>query len=539
MGGVQIRRLMRLYGDSCWGSLLVSMSALGTTAAPDRARPARGRSAFERRILPDFARWFAERVSVVRPDVFVPVETKGVHLLDAVLAYARDVLGTPLQVPVLYAPALAFIPREELARRRFLLLDDATRTGRALERHRARVERYGVADMTLLACVGLDDPRSDRLPGAQLDDLQCYRHVGPDVYRELVWQLAELVIARGLPPEVDHHVFRLRMPGSLIDGWATLVERLRHFGDLSVDGPVTADADVVGMTLHFPSFPGTPRAALTGAARDEGVKKLRLFADLRRGAVFVVPMAFPALTLPAEVDPADLPGAYCRDVIAEWTGGRTTVADAMVERACTRDADLLFRAASTATEVDLVCGFARTLAQALPGASLMLSGDRTLFTRLHGRTVGELLADHIDAQIAAAFAAGRDAAPAHALAPRADGPPVQRVDATVVASTVQIAKHLKVLSDDAAKRPGVDPLKRIGLPLSDLQRCVGTDGIDPYLLSRCIDYGLGMTTLVPFTDVTRRADGTVEGRRMYGVSELDPFEDLSMHRRESRRRRSR
>ncbi|HMJ02514.1 MAG TPA: hypothetical protein VK506_06210 [Conexibacter sp.] len=486
-------------------------------------------------MLPELARWFVEHVQTVQPDAFVPVETKGARLLESILAYAHHTLGAPLQVPVLYTPALAYVDPAELADWHLALLDDATRTGRALARHRARVERYGAQHVSLLACVGLDDPAEERLADMGLEGLACFRHVGGEAYRELVWQLAELVVARGLPPEVDHHVFRLAMRGSLADSWATLVDRLQRFGDLSIDGPVTTSADVVSMTLHFPAFPDVPRYPSSGAVRDEGVKKLRLFADLRQGLIFVVPMAFPALALPRGVNHRNLPEELCHEVVAEWTRGRETVADLMLTLACTRDADMLFRAVSTATEVDLVCGFARMLGDELSGATLALTAERSLFGRLYGQAVGERLADSIDGEIAAAFVDQRDSEQAQPVSlPSGAVRRVRQVDAEVVTTTVEIAKYLKWWSGVAAEHSGADPLKRVGLSLTELRRHLTIERVDLLLLSRCIDYGLAMTTLVPFTDVDVLDDGSVEARRKYGVSEVDPFDDLRMHRRQLR-----
>jgi hypothetical protein len=488
------------------------------------------RSPFERTLLPEFAQWFADRAAAYGPDIFVPVETKGTRLLEAVVLHAQNALDTPLQIPVLYTPALAFLDPATLATKRLMLLDDAAHTGHTLERHRERVYRYGARDVDMSVCIATDK--------YDLNDIHPFHRVDDARYREYLFQLAELVVARGLPPEVDHHVFTLTTSGPLIDNWADLITRLSHFGELSLDGPLTTSADIESITLHFPELPGMPSYPVTGPARDERAKKLRLFLDSSRGVIHVVPIAFSALDLPAGEDPHALALETCQEIVERWTKGRKTVADLLLERAQTRDAELLFRTLSTATEVDLVCGLARLLGTALPDHTISLAGDRELFARLYGPEVGEAVAERVDHSIAAAFADG------HSEAVRSTGYPLKRtdpqiwsVDASVVATTREIANYLKSHFAAQSKMPGYDPLARVGLSFTELGRRVPPEGTDGLMLSRCMDYGLARTTLVPFTDVEVRDDGQSRVRRKYRVAEASradqDYEDVETMRREA------
>jgi class 3 adenylate cyclase len=517
-------------------------------AAPpiDRIGGAQARSPFERTLLPAFASWFVDRVQEEGPEIFLPMETKGAHLLEAVIEYARTHLGVSLNVPVMYTPALAYVPAEELATRRILLLDDATHSGRTLERQKQRVERYGAKDISLMACVGHALPRGDGEPGelplgAQEYPvpIECFSRVGGDLYREYLWQMAELVVSRGLPPEVDHHVFRLQLPGRLLDAWDRLVRLLRPYGSLSFDGPLTANEDIISMTLHFPEFPGTPQYPSSGPVNDEGVKKVRFFADLANDSIHVVPMVFPALTIDAQASDS-LSEEFCSEVVRGWAKGRETIGDLLVERAQTRDAETLFRAVCTLTEVDLIRGVAAAIGGMCGGDStLAFSCDRRPFGRLYGAAVGGVVADYIDGTLVAALSSSQDRAAGLSSQrddQEPDDDPSVAVEPAVADGTKRIARYLKWLYDRRAAEGDFDPIERVGLSLSELEMNLPPAGMDSLLLSRCIDYGLAMTTLVPYTDVRDRTDGQTEIRRRYRVSEAnrseEPYEDIETIRQE-------
>jgi hypothetical protein len=510
-----------------------------------RRRPAR--SPFENSILPGFTEWLIAQVERRAPDLFVPVEMKGALLLAAADKYATEVLGTPLHVPVLYRTALAYYDPEHLAGLRTEMLDDAIGSGNTGKWHRQRVEQHGVRQVEMLACIGkdtggrpadryTDDDGSDGEERG--DQVKCFRLVDERRYRELLWQIAEFVVARGLPPEVDHHVFDLRLDLQIADAWPLLADRLRRLGKLSVDGPTTTNGDVISMTLHFPTLPSARRHPLHGAVRDEGVKKLRLFADLAHETIHVVPMAFPALDLDdATVDHVE--ESVARELAADWTEQDDDVARLLLDRARTFSPELLFRIISAATETDMIFAFAGELAAAMPGSIESFAADRELFGRLYGPEVGGELADRVDSGIMRAVATTPIAATSvAAAAPHSEPAPFLRVDEKVRWATREIAEHLTWLYRARASEDEFDPTTRVGLSLTELERDAAFGRLDPLTLSRCFDFGLAMTTLVPYTDVVQREDGRVEVRRRYRVSETrraNPrrkFEDAETKRQE-------
>jgi len=483
--------------------------------------PTRPRAAFERTLLPGFARWFIERAEDLNPDLFVPAETKGARLLERVLRYARESLGVTIDIPILYSTALAYTDKDYLRGARVLIVDDAIRTGQNIARHRERTERYGARNITAMACIAYgEDPSYDERP------VECFRVVDDlQLYREYVWQLTELIATRGLPPEVDHHVLTLRLPERLPVALETLREALAGFGCLSVD---EWHAGVPGvLTLHFPELPGVLEHPSEGKVRIEGASKIRLFASAAGDEIHVVPMSFPALDLP-EAESSDVGADRARELVRGWAQTETGIGELLVGQAWSHDAEMVFRALSTVTELNFLCGLARVLARAFPAQEISLVSQRELFAHLYGPEVGGLVADRIDEAVRAALEeqpepAGRDD---DAWGSEARG--IVEPDADVVQMTRNIAEHLKELYDKEARAQGPGLTDPVGQSLSEM--AVSLD-LDTLLVSRCVDFGCSMTTLVPYVRVEPQETG-ISVRRKYRVSEInrapgEPYEDLN------------
>jgi Phosphoribosyl transferase domain len=478
----------------------------------------RGRTAFERNLLPGFARWVLDQLERREPDYLIPVETKGARVLEAVLRYARDELGEPVGVPVIYASALAYMDPEELADSRVVVVDDAVRTGGSLQRQKARIERYGPTVIESLACVG---DATEPHPG-----VDCFRSVEPDAYRELVWQLAELVVARGLPPEVDHQLFELRLPGRLEPSWWALRALLAGHGTLTVDGPDLDGRSLQPLTLHSPAL---PNARGRGGG---GPHKLRFFFDTANDCIYVVPVSFPpvALSTPPGLDGSDpegwtYPADVARDLLADQIGFRDSLGSVLVASARTLDPETIFAAASTATEFELIRGLKSLLDRALPGSNIR--AQREQFTRFYGELVAE--------DVVAAIEEALTGVPVATEAIRADAAAASAVEETafldqkVGLMTRDIATELRELFEQEKLRSPVSPPKRVGMSMSELTAFVGGD---PLLASRCIDYGLAMTTLVPFVSMELRHEDELLLERKYRVSEprfdeSTPYVDMS------------
>ncbi len=468
-----------------------------------RGQRGRGKTAFERNLLPGFASWLLEQIEQREPDYLVPAETKGVRLLEAVLRYARQELLVPVRVPVICGSALAYMDPEALGRSRVMIVDDAVKTGANLERHRARVESYGATVAQAVACVGDADVAH---PGAD-----CYLSVEDDLYREYVWQLTELVVARGLPPEVDHFLFELRLPERLQRSWWKLEEALGAYGTVTIDASRERRDEFHPMTLHFPALPGiAPGGEEEGGAA--GPRKLRFFPDPQNDCVYVVPVAFPALTLPP---PDDLHRPrYSADPVRERiraaVGRAGSVGELLAGEARALDAETAFEALSAGMEVELACGLATVLAADFPGAELV--AQREPFERLYGPDLAAAVVAHVAADLDAA--AAREAS----FERVEGGAPQLFLDSRVADATESMEAELRAMYEEWLAHPEHDPAVRTGRSLPEIVAALPDR--DPLLASRCVDFGLATTTIVPFVAVEPRADGSLLAQRKYRVSEL-------------------
>jgi adenine/guanine phosphoribosyltransferase-like PRPP-binding protein len=476
------------------------------TRAPLSGSPRRrARTTFERQSLAEFSRWLIERVAEHRPDFIVPAETKGARVLEAALECARTELSSPIDVQVRYATALAYAAPSFWRESKVLVFEDAVRTGTNLERHRRRVSKYGAKDAGALACIGDVDDRGHL-------KADCFQLVDSDRYRTFARQITDLVVARGLPPEVDHQVFELRLPERLPVGWATLERELSRYGTLSLDRPRVHADQPAGMTLHFPTLPGSVTHSNEGAVRNTGINKLRLFADPVLDRLHVVPVSFPTLDLPEETSET-VPLDHARALMREWMGEEDALGELLLEEAQTRDPETVFRALAAAGEADLLRGLTQVLARAFPQGGVSLHANRRLFEKLYGQRVGERAADCLSEELAGMLDM---AAPGASDSGPAPTPPIE-LDDEVIETTDRIAHGLKQLYDRRASQPDFAPSDRVGRSLHEIAGEIADS--EMLLVSRCMDFGLSATTLVPYVERDHSEEGTLRIRREYRVSE--------------------
>ena len=426
------------------------------------------------------------------------------------MVFADENLGRPIEVPMIYSTALPWLDRYSLRRARVLVVDDTVLTGNSLARHREQILRYGAKDISAVTCIAYGDPN----PAAE-----CFQLVEDhDLYREYVWQLAELVVARGLPPEIDHHVLTLQLPERLPVAWEMLQGALAKYGTVTIDQACDPDECLSSLTLHFPRLPCRLEHPTEGVAYPEGVSKLRFFPDPVTEDIHVIPMSFPALDVPS-VDCANGGQELARDFLRTWTQGDGGIGELLVDCAKSCDPEMVFRALSTVSEVDLLCGLARVLRETFTIGDSTMVCQRDVVDRLYGEPTGELVADHIDAQIAGVLNDVfwcEDDSSVPVDEPRS--PEFVALDGEVVDTTIRIAKYLQGRYEQDALQSDHDPTRTIGESLSELTENLDLDRL---LVSRCLDFGVGMTTLVPYVQVDPFPEGGTRVRRGYRVSELD------------------
>lgn len=493
------------------------MGATLANPSLSRAFRGRGKTAFERNLLPGFARWVLDELDRREPDYLIPVETKGARMLEAVLRFAREELGEPVTVPVIYASALPYMDPGRLATSRVVIVDDAVRTGGSLLRHRTRIERFGPTVIEAIAYVG---DSAEAHPGAD-----CYRSVDPDSYREHIWQLAELVVARGLPPEVDHHLFELRLPGRLDSSWWALKALLRDHGALTIDGPDIEGETLQPLTLHFPDFPGVRKPGF------DAPHKLRFFPDPLNDCIYVVPVSFPSAELPRPAEADDLPPErwrFSRDVaegsLRESVSSTSSIGAVLLDRAKVLDAGTIFAAVFTTLEFELVRGLKLLLERTLPSSTLRFQTEQ--YVRLYGPDAAADVIAAVDAGLASVPSAAAPPGPDPTL-PGAFAEEVPHLDHEIAQETRRIAEQLRVMAEKDRGQDATFPPRRVGLSMGGLNELAG----NPLRASRCVDYGLSMTTLVPFVNYELTEQGLRLERR-YRVSEQRtddrrPYGDMS------------
>lgn len=469
-----------------------------------------GKSAFERNLLPGFAEWMLEQFDRWQPDYLVPAETKGARVLDAALSFARLELGERSPAPVLYGSALSYIPPEDLRGARVMIVDDAVRTGSNLWRHWKQIAGHQVEEIEALACIGCE-PGTGRRP-----EVACYLHAEPELYQRYVWQLTELVVARGLPPEVDHFLLELQLPGRLARSWPSLLETLSCYGVVTIDGPASRAEEIQPATLHFPRLPG---AVSQPPEVGDGAYKVRFFPDQETERIYVVPISLPTLTLASTEPGAQISTAEGLEAVNSELGYLPPVGKLLVERANDLGPKSLFRAVSAAREVEMIGGLSEVLGRCIPGSAFkpQLEG----FERLFGWEVGALVAD----EVARVLEPQGDPRARDEDGPAPSTEPRLYLDPGVETATHGVARELKRLYDEAASDPAHDPATRVGHSMSEIAELL--PGGDPLLASRCVDRGLALTTLVPYIDEIQGAGGSLLVQRRYRVSENNRGKDRS------------
>jgi hypothetical protein len=451
------------------------------------------KTAFERNLLPDFADWLVDEIEERQPDVLIPAETKGARVLDAALTYAGERGVTP-GAPVIYKPALDFIPVETLKKYKALSVEDAVHTGESLKRHSDAIKGHQIGRVSAVACMGW----GSSVPQADVD---CFMRVDDELYNAFLWQLAELVTAPGLPPEVDHFLFELRFPNRFERGWESLREAIAPFGQLTIDGPSHKGAEFQTLTLHQPEL-------LSAAASDAlaGPNKIRFFPDPDGERVFVVPISFLSLEVGPELkEHTKLTKPHATGILARAGLADSEVAAQLVEASCQRDPQTVFRIAAAAREIEMVEGVAGILARFMPKSTI--EPDLEGFERLFGPTAGGRLCATVIRRIEEAGA--RETPQSNV--PEPVDPPAY-LDRAVADKTKELAKELKEFHDQAE-----DPGERRGWSMRTLAQKIGDTG--GTTISRCVDFGLANTTIVPFTAEIPLPNGARLIERHYRVSE--------------------
>lgn len=508
---------------------------------------------FERNFLPRFASWFLNTLDQDNPDFFIPVERKGAHLLDTVLAYLRFDLGVPVRTQVLYKRALFFTNPAEMLGKKALILDDATRSGRTLRRYNEVVKACGNPAVKMMACIGASSLGEAPSKGLR-DDVQCFVELPPNLYREYLQQIAELVVSRGLPPEADHHMFSITPLGSLARFWDSLLDRLSIEGKLDVRGPVSGDRTIHGATLHFPQFLPQDLLPEKGPIQGEGVIKFKLFADFARDFILVIPMIYPQLNISSTASKRNMDTIDCRSLYNAWGHDCSNVGRALIDHTYPHadPFEILYHAVSISCEAKMVRRLATILAESsLAQDVASFTCERETFCRLYGPRLGLQLVNAINQEITFALQESSAVPMSDIETNRVDRvqktgllettQSVKQVNASVNEATDSLLLFLKSSYYDKNRGKPDDAWESVGYCFSDLQKRepFASQAGGSLLLSRCVDFGCSITSLVPYLSVDlASANNAYTVTRKYrtaeSVDETDGrIEDMRTYRKET------
>lgn len=491
---------------------------------------------FEQNTLPKFARWFANICDLERPDYIVPVERKGAHLLDLTLSYLASqrlsISGT-----VIYRRALNFLRPADLAGKRVVILDDTTFSGKTLRSYRDAVVSCGNSNVQLLACVGA--PVVGPSTSSDLrSDIKCFLEPSKDLYYEFIWQLTEQIVARGLPPEVDHHVFSIPVSGSLAVFWNRLVEGLGRYGTLDHHEWQRDGRLAVGATLHWPRFFPETRISFWSGVRADGVIKVRLFSDPTHNRVLVLPMVFPKLIIPVGRNEGAFDVARCRGIFDQYMGTGKPSGDLILRSIDSHVnspksiSELLYHAICLSFEIDFLAMLRDEVLRTNEFAgSLQFFPEEVSFSRLYGARVApelmQLTADMLKPP--ASNVLGEDVSSGNVsaffevstVAAVNDVALAEKINTEVIDATDALMVDLKLAYEDSNSGRNREDWETIGFAFSELLGrgiAEGAIGGQQLLLSRCIDFGCLITGLVPYVDASVNDEQYVV-RRKYRTSE--------------------
>lgn len=238
-------------------------------------------------LIPRFRDFCAKEIHDNGFDYIVPIETKGMVLLE-------EALPTSLRGDshILFRRAFDFISPQEAADKTAALVDDTLVIGRTLNRSEDDLRSKGIGQVRKYAFILYDDPKYQKFRRVQ--DIKCCSILSPLEYSLILEELSELSM-RDRPSYPDHIVYFVQ----LHDTYPTeaIISLCRETGTL-VEYDDNDSARIC--SIHYPAF--TPR--LPKYADDTGPNKLRMSIHYQGNQLTFSPGFFPCLNA-SEPDMSD------------------------------------------------------------------------------------------------------------------------------------------------------------------------------------------------------------------------------------------
>lgn len=232
-----------------------------------------------------FKDFFESEVLRQRFDYVVPIETKGMLLLDEIIR-----AGAVQHPKVLCRRAFDFLAPEALARARIALLDDSVFRGSTLNNSADALKIRGAKDVERFAFILYED--AETLQDRKIDGVKYCERLTNSEFTFLLDDLSQLSL-RSRPSNPDHLIYSglLTTPVSP----ETVLNDCCQLGTLA---EYRRSPQVTTWSIHYPLYNSQVEVPF---ARDVGPNKLRISMPLDGMWIRFSPGFFPALT----VSPAD------------------------------------------------------------------------------------------------------------------------------------------------------------------------------------------------------------------------------------------
>jgi hypothetical protein len=338
--------------------------------------------------LRPFATWLLRGLRAANATGIVAVERKGARLVDALVQWGADV-GMSWPCEVRYRRALdyrgAFEAGEGLA---LAVVDDATFTNHTLVTCHDQVLTAEHRVAGLFTCLRKEERQVRGEAEGRGLEIQAWQTCEEPEYTRWVWDITDFATSDGLPAEVDHRQFILKLDASVEAWFGRLVRALRMWGPVSLYAPT--DSCRWTATVHWPDFFRTPGGA-TSALQADGVCKIRLFADLQRDQLVCIPMFFPQLRVPLRPERTEEDTVL--DLLPQGVPAARSVAAELMSHARTASPRVMYDAVVTACDVLMVRG----LLGALHDVHIDCEAEpvEEHLTRLYGATAGAAVSGKI------------------------------------------------------------------------------------------------------------------------------------------------
>ena len=259
--------------------------------------------------MPTFRAFAEQTILAERYDYLVPIESKGMLLLQSVVKNRPSGSWPALR----NLRAFDFLSPEELCDKRVAIVDDTLFTGRTLRQTAQRLEQLGVRSIDQYAFLSYqDEPYSS---ARKVSNVRCCQPVTREEFRCLADEFSRLSL-QSRPSYPDHLSFRVSFQYPISS---------RRILDLSRERGLVAeyrrDPNRFVWSVHWPDW----SPDLPPYATDTGLDKIRIAVDPTGQYLTICPVLFPALRSRPKPDQDPLQRRLLSELTKNWQDSEARV----------------------------------------------------------------------------------------------------------------------------------------------------------------------------------------------------------------------